>query len=438
MIDEEPEAPADAKSPTDPQRVGGYSYYVLGLLFVVYVVNFIDRQVLAILLDPIKQDLGVSDTAMGFLTGFAFALFYSVAGLPLARWADSGVRRNIIALGLALWSLMTAASGFARSFAQLAIARVGVGVGEAACTPPAHSLIADYFPPARRATALAIYAMGIHVGIMLGFLAGGWLVQLFDWRTAFVVVGLPGLVLAVVVRLTLREPQRGQSEAGPVDTRSASVPEVARFLLSRRSFVFVQIAGSIHGFAAYGLAIWAPAFLGRVHGMEPAEIGTALALVAGPGGAAGVFLIGKLSDWLSPRDARWYLWLPTLTALLPLPFTIGFLLLEEPFWALACYIPHTFLGSGYVSPKYALTQAVVKVRMRAQAVAVMMLCTNLIGLGAGPQAVGILSDHFSGRFGAHSLRYALLTVVVFNVVAAGLYLVAARTVRADIAARDDD
>jgi len=429
---------AEAKSPTDPQGVSGYSYYVLGLLFVVYVVNFIDRQVLAILLDPIKEDLGVSDTAMGFLTGFAFAIFYSIAGLPLARWADRGVRRSIIALGLALWSLMTAASGLARSFAQLAIARVGVGVGEAACTPPAHSLISDYFPPARRGTALAIYATGIHVGIMLGFLAGGWLVQLFDWRTAFVVVGLPGLALSVVVRWTLREPRRGQSEPGPVDTRHASIPEVGRFLLSRKSFVYVQIAGSIHGFVAYGLAIWAPAFLGRVHDMGPAEIGTALALVAGPGGAAGVFIVGRLSDRLSPRDERWYLWLPTLTALLPLPFTIGFLLLDDPFWALACYIPHTLLGSGYVAPKYALTQAVVRVRMRAQATAVMMLCTNLVGLGAGPQAVGILSDYFSPRFGSQSLRYALLIMLIFNVVAAAFYLVAARSVRVDIASREEE
>jgi predicted MFS family arabinose efflux permease len=438
MTEEEVPESADGQTQHGPQPVSRYSYYALGLLFVVYVVNFIDRQVLAILLDPIKQDLDVSDTAMGFLTGFAFAIFYAIAGLPLARWADRGVRRTIIALGLALWSLMTAASGLARSFAQLAIARVGVGVGEAACTPPAHSLISDYFPPARRATALAIYAMGTHVGIMIGFLAGGWLTELFDWRTAFVVVGLPGVALAVVVRLTLREPRRGQSEAGPVDTRSASISEVARFLLGRRSFVFVQLAGAIHGISAYGFAIWVPAFLGRVHGMGPAEIGTGLALIAGPGGAAGVFLLGKLTDWLSPGEPRWYLWLPTLAALLPLPFTLGFLLLEDRFWALACYIPHTLLGSGFVGPKYALTQAVVKVRMRAQAVAIMLLFTNLFGLGAGPQAVGILSDFFSPRFGSLSLRYALLFLCVFNLLAAVLYLIAARSVREDLASRDED
>lgn len=432
------EVEADAPDDANPQSVTPYSYYVLGLLFVVYVVNFIDRQVLAILLDPIKQDLGVSDTAMGFLTGFAFALFYTIAGLPIARWADRGVRRNIIALGLALWSLMTAASGLTRNFAQLAIARVGVGVGEAACTPPSHSLIADYFPAARRGTALAIYATGIHVGIMCGFLAGGWLTELFDWRTAFLVVGLPGVALAVVVRLTLREPTRGAMEVGPVDTRHASVSEVARFLLARRSFVFMQIGGALHAVASYGITVWSPAFLGRVHDMGPAEIGTSLALIAGPGGAAGVFLVGKLSDRLSPKDERWYLWLPTLSALLPLPFTVGFLLAEEPFWALACFLPHTLLGSGYIAPKYAVTQAVVKVRMRAQAAAVTMLCTNLIGLGAGPQAVGILSDLFAERFGPYSLRYALLIVVVFNLFAAGLYLIAARSVRRDIASRDVD
>jgi MFS family permease len=408
------------------------------VLTVVYVVNFIDRQILAILLDPIKHDLGVSDTAMGFLTGFAFAMFYSIAGLPIARWADRGVRRSIIAMGLVFWSLMTAASGLTRTFAQIAIARIGVGVGEATCTPPAHSLISDYFPPARRATALAIYATGTHVGIMFGFLLGGWLIELFSWRVAFIVVGLPGVVLAGVVRWTVREPRRGQSEGRTVDARHLSVVDVAQFLLSRRSFVFVQIAGALHGFASYGFVIWVPAFLGRVHGMGPAEIGTVLALIAGPAGAAGVLLVGRLSDRLSPRDARWYLWLSALTALLPLPFTLGFLLLEDRFWALACYLPHVLLGSGYMAPKYALTQAVVKVRMRAQAVAVMMLCTNLIGLGAGPQVVGILSDVFAPRLGSVSLRYALLIVACSNLFAVVFYLMAARTVREEIAERGDD
>lgn len=415
----------------------GYARYALGLLFLVNVCNFIDRQILAILLDPIKRDLGVSDTAMGFLTGFAFALFYALAGLPIARWADRGSRRSIIALGMVLWSAMTAVSGLARSFAQLAIARVGVGVGEAACAPSAHSLISDYFPPERRATALSVYAMGTYVGVMIGFLAGGWLTEFFDWRTAFLVVGLPGLALAAVVRLTLREPRRGQSETAPVDNRSLPVPELLRFLLARRSFVYLQVASSLHAFAAYGFVLWAPSFLGRVHGMGPAEIGSWLALISGPGGAAGVYLVGKLSDRLCPDEPRWYMWLPALTCLLPLPFTLGFLMLDSPGWAMACYAPHVILGAGYVGPMYAATQALVKVRMRAQAVAIHLLLANLIGLGAGPQVVGILSDAFASTAGNFSLRYALLVVGASNVGAALFYLRAARTIRADLASRDD-
>jgi predicted MFS family arabinose efflux permease len=187
--------------------------YALALLTAVYVVNFIDRQILSILIDPIKAELGVSDTAMGFLSGSAFALFYTFAGIPIARWADRGVRRDVIAVGLALWSGMTALSGVARSFAQLALARTGVGVGEAACSPAAHSLIADYFPREKRATAMAIYSTGIHAGILLGFVLGGWIREAFGWRAAFLCVGLPGLVLAVIVRLTLREPPRGWRDA---------------------------------------------------------------------------------------------------------------------------------------------------------------------------------------------------------------------------------
>ena len=199
--------PVPARSPSRH-----YVRYVLGLLFVVNVFNFIDRQILAILLEPIKEDLGVSDSAMGFLTGVAFALFYTAAGIPIARRADRGSRRTVIAVGLAIWSAMTAASGLARTFAQLAAARLGVGIGEAACTPPAHSLLADYFPRERRSTALAIYGMGVHVGILFGFVIGGWVNEAFGWRAALYVVGLPGLLLAVLVALTVREPIRGAAD----------------------------------------------------------------------------------------------------------------------------------------------------------------------------------------------------------------------------------
>jgi predicted MFS family arabinose efflux permease len=423
-------------APETRSEVPLYSWYVLGILFLVYVFNFIDRQILSILIEPIKKELGVSDTAMGFLSGLAFALFYSVAGLPIARWADRGTRRSIIALGLTVWSGMTAACGLVHSFSQLALARVGVGVGEAAGTPPAHSLISDYFAPDRRATALAIYSMGIYAGVMIGFLAGGWIEHFFDWRTAFFVVGVPGLALALLVRMTVREPPRGQTESGKVDTGTDSVPDVMRFLFSRRSFVHLQVGGSLHAFATYGMFIWIAPFLSRVHGMPGHEIGSWLGPIAGIGGGTGAYLGGVLADRLGKRDVRWYLWLPALTMVLAIPFVLLFLMLGDPTVALLCYIPYVVLGATYSGPTYAMTQAIVKVRMRAIAVAIHMFIVHLIGMGGGPQVIGILSDLFRDELGADSIRYALLIVAVTDVVASVFYLLAARTLRHDIATRD--
>ena len=258
-----------------------YSNYVLGVMFVAYVFNFVDRQIISILLEPIKKDLQVTDTLMGFLTGPAFAIFYATLGIPIARWADFGVRRSIIALGTAVWSLMTAASGFAQNFFQMSLARIGVGVGEAALSPPAHSLLADYFPVERRATALGIYSMGIHIGILFGVLAGGWLDEFWGWRRAFVVVGLPGLLVAAVVQFTVREPVRATSGAMP------SVREVVSFLWSLRSFRHLSFATGLVAFAGYAFATWAPTFLRRVHDMSGGEhvtitIAPVDGLVAGP------------------------------------------------------------------------------------------------------------------------------------------------------------
>src|SRR5919198_5457 len=217
--------PSSAVRQRAPTVGGPYAYYVLGVLFVVYIFNFIDRQILAILLQPIKEDLQISDTALGFLTGFAFAVFYTFTGLPLARLADRWVRRSLIAISIALWSVMTATSGLARGFTDLALARIGVGIGEAGATPPAHSLLSDYFPPEKRATVLALYACGVPVGVGLGYWLGGWSNDAFGWRMAFFVVGLPGVLMALLVRLTVREPPRGMSEQHTVSARQYSLRE---------------------------------------------------------------------------------------------------------------------------------------------------------------------------------------------------------------------
>src|SRR4029453_17830139 len=240
-----------------------YANYVLGILFVAYVLNFVDRQIISILAEPIKQALGISDSWLGFLGGPAFAIFYATLGIPIARLADLWVRRSVIAIGLTLWSGMTALSGLWQSFTHLALARIGVGVGEAALSPPAHSLLADYFPVSRRSTALGVYAMGIHIGVLIGLVLGGWLEEFWGWRAAFMVVGIPGLILALVVRFTVREPVRGAQEAAPVEGKPPPVSEVVRFLAARRSFVHLSLGIGLTAFAGYAFAFSAPQFLRR-------------------------------------------------------------------------------------------------------------------------------------------------------------------------------
>lgn len=296
-----------------------YAWYVLAVLVAVYVMNFVDRQILAIVLEDVKAELGASDTAMGFLSGPAFVLFYTLAGIPIARWADRGSRRFVIALGLVVWSAMTAACGLARDFGQLAVARFGVGIGEAAGTPPSHSLISDYFPPERRATALSIYGMGIYLGVLFGFLGGGYIRDLFDWRTAFLAAGAVGVPLALLLRLTVREPARGASEHDAVDTETPPLREVLRILFGQRSFVWLTLAACCQALSGYAILSWGPAFLIRVHGMAVSEIGLQFGLIAGIGGAVGVTTGGFVADRLGARDARWYVWLPAILALATAP-----------------------------------------------------------------------------------------------------------------------
>jgi len=410
--------------------------YALGLLLVVYVVNFLDRQVVAILLQAIKQDLGLSDTQLGAFSGIAFAALYSTLGIPLARWADRGVRRTIIALALFAWSGMTALQGVAPSFLWLVAARVGVGIGEAGCSPPAHSMIADLFAPARRATALSIYALGIPIGGAIGLAGGGWLREAFDWRTALVIVGLPGIGLALLVRFTLREPTRGWWEGGRGE-RGAPPPlrEVARLLWSRRAFSHMALAGALHAFYGYGAGAFNPAFLERVHGLAPLEIGVWLGAIAATTGVAGTFLGGWLTDRLSHRDLRWYAWLPGWGSILVVPFVLLFYLWDEGREALALAALPAILGGLYLGPTFAMTQALVPPPMRAQAAAVLLLILNLIGMGLGPQFVGLLSDLLAPRLGVESIRWALLvTIVVGALWSAVHYFAAARTLREDLAA----
>ncbi|MCZ6888304.1 MAG: MFS transporter [Gammaproteobacteria bacterium] len=416
-----------------------YRWYVLSVLVVVYVFNFIDRSILGILVEPIRLDLGVSDTLMGFLGGFAFAAFYTVMGIPIARMADTGVRRNIIAVCLALWSGATALCGFAQNFFQLLLARVGVAVGEAGGSPPSHSMISDMFPADRRATALGIYALGIPIGTMIGNLGGGWINEFFDWRTAFIVVGIPGLVLAVLVRFTVREPTRGAAE-GLTEQVSDALPvgEVFKYLWAKKSFRYMSVAGAFHAFVGYGVGYWIPAMFNRSHGFTSGEIGTALFWL-GFASIAGTLLGGWMGDKFGVRDKRWYMWIPGIATLVALPFSLFVYIWPDPYVALWVLSVPYVLGAYWLAPTFSMTQGLVGLRMRALAASLLLFVVNIIGMGLGPQFTGILSDVFAATtdLGPDSLRWALVVSLVFNLFSGILYWFAARTLREDLASTPD-
>jgi predicted MFS family arabinose efflux permease len=406
--------------------------YALSVLVVVYTFNFIDRQILSILLEPIKQDLGLSDSALGMLTGFAFALFYATLGIPIARFADRGNRRNLIALALTIWSGMTALSGLAQNFWHLLLARIGVGVGEAGCSPPAHSMIADYFPAENRATALGIYSLGIPFGILFGFIAGGWLNEFFGWRVAFFVVGIPGVLLALLVRYTLREPPRGMAEGRVADEQQPTVMETFRFLWSKRSFRHMAVGGGLTAFVGYGVVTWVPSFLIRSYGMSTGDVGTYLGLILGIPGGIGIALGGYLADRYGARDTRWYLWVVAVALIACVPLSFGVYLSATAFASLMFLIIPILLGNFYQATTFSQTQGLVSLRMRSVAAAVLLFILNIIGLGAGPQAVGILSDVLQPQYGDESLRYALLILSLVNVWSAYHYYLAGKYLKDDL------
>jgi len=414
------------------------AYYALLILTIVYSFNFIDRQLLAILQEAIKAELELSDTQLGLLTGFAFAAFYVIAGLPIARWADRSNRRNIVALSLFTWSFMTAISGAVGNFIQLLLARIGVGIGEAGGSPPSHSIISDIFPPHKRASAIGFYSMGVSIGILFGFLLGGWLNEFFGWRVAFLVVGAPGILLAIIVRLTVAEPVRGLTENRRVSNKPVPIKQIVEVLWNCRSFRHLAMGAGLNAFAGYSISNWTASFMIRSHGMATGELGTWLSMTLGLGGAIGVFCGGMLADRLAPRDKRWYCWLPALTGFVCLPFMAAVYLVSNPYVALMLGVVPGILFNVYLGNTIATTHALVGLRMRAMSSAILFLILNTIGLGLGPWSVGMLSDFLEPSLGVESLRYAMLyllpTVMFWSV--CHFYL-AARSLRADLAAAPD-
>ncbi len=410
-----------------------YRNFALVLLTLVYAFNFIDRQILVILQEPIKLDMGLTDTQLGLLSGFSFAVVYVTAGIPIAYWADRVNRRNIVATALAVWSGMTALSGLAQNYWHLLLARIGVGLGEAGGSPPSHSMISDYFPPEHRGKALSFYSAGIYVGILFGFAFGGVLAEQFGWRMAFMAVGLPGVALAVVLVMVLKEPIRGRWDDAPSNQEKAEFRETLAFLMRRKSFWFAALGTALMAYASYGNGNFFPSFLYRVHGMGLAEIGYTLALVSGITGAVGTFLGGFFADKFGQKDKRWYLWVPMWGALIHIPLAIFVLLTPNVNALIGVLILSNISGAMYLGPCIAISHFLVPAHMRAMTSAILFFVLNMIGLGLGPLGTGLMSDAFGVHYGVEGLRYAMLVSACIGGVPVILFYLAAKHLRKDLA-----
>lgn len=407
-------------------------HYTLVLLSIVYVFNFIDRQILVILQESIKQDMGLSDSQLGLMTGFTFAIFYVSAGIPIARLADKSNRRNIISWSIAIWSAMTAISGLAQNFWQMLLARIGVGIGEAGGSPPTHSIISDIYPANKRGTALAFYTAAIYVGIMVGYLVGGWIDQNYGWRLAFFVVGIPGLAIALLVRFTIEEPTRGQQELKAHTSSESSLRDTLTALKGMRSFIFLALGSGLASFSSYGSGNFMPSFLSRSHGMEPTDIGILLAFGAGIGGGIGAFFAGWLADRIGQENKRWYAWLGCIGQLIAIPFGLLSLYSDNMTFIAIGICMTTFFGIWYLGPVLAMAQTLVSPNMRAMTSAILFFVLNLIGLGGGPLAAGVMSDMLADTYGIESLRYSLTIMAFSSIGAAACFYWASRFLMADL------
>ncbi|MEM5517040.1 MFS transporter [Henriciella sp. AS95] len=411
---------ASAGGANEGYSTAGYRAYILGSLLLVYVFNFIDRSILAILNDPIKESLQLEDWHMGLLGGLAFAMLYTTLGIPIARVAERVNRKWIIIVSLLLWSLMTVLCGLATSFIMLFVLRICVGIGEAGCTPPAQSMIADYFKPTSRATAVSIYALGVPLGAMIAGVAGGWIndyvtgenihamfgssgmgwaqglldwQSLEGWRLAFILVGLPGVILATILMLTMKEPPRGYTDPPEaVKLEPASFAQVLGILARKPTYIHVVIGAALASFAGYGIGHFVPAYFVRTHELSLSEAAIYYSLILGLCGAIGVFSSGYISDRISSRHPNALSWLPAIGMACAVPlYVFGFLQnvlwLTMPPLMIAALLKYFYLG-----PMYAVSGGVVDSRMRATSVAITLFFTNLIGLALGPTTSGMLSS----------------------------------------------
>lgn len=415
----------------DDKSLTGNRAYVLFILVLVYTFNFIDRQIIGILAVPIKADLSLSDTQLGLMGGLAFALFYTGLGIPVAMLADRFSRTWIMTAALTIWSAMTAASGLATNFGQLFLARLGVGVGEAGGVAPAYSLISDYFPAEQRARALSIYSFGIPIGSAIGIVFGGIIASLINWRYAFFIVGLAGVIIAPIFRLTINEPPRGQYDRQRSDTQAPGLKTILSTLLGKPSFWLLALGASFSSMMGYGVFFWLPSFFVRSYQLSLLNASLFYGAVLLLGGIAGIWAGGWLGDRFGHKKRAQFARIPAIAFVVAVPFYILAILAPTLTVVFFVLLVPTALGLAWLGPVISAIQHLVPPNMRATASAIFLFINNLIGIGLGTFAIGMLSDTLQAQFGDESLRYSILAGTGFYIIAAGLFLLASRRLEQD-------
>jgi len=414
-----------------PDAVDRRAWIALGLLWFVYVLNFLDRQLLAILAKPIQDSLQISDGQLGLLGGLYFALFYCFIAIPVGWLADRSNRVKVLSLACAIWSAATMLCGVARSYPQLVVARMTVGVGEAGGVPPSYAIIADYFPPGRRGTALGIYNLGPPVGAALGIAFGASIAAAFGWRAAFLVLGAAGIVAAMATLLIVREPLRGGLDRlrGGVTAPSTDFWNTVAMFFSRPTLILAALGSGATQFVTYGLGNFTALFLMREKGMSLGDVAIYYALALGIGMSAGIFVSGRLIDRFTRRSKQAYALLPAASLILAIPFYLGFVWTSSWPTALLFLAGLMFLNYFYLSASVTLVQQEVRPDQRVMSGALLLLVMNFIGLGLGPTYVGAASDFFRSSYPEHSLQMALYTLMPFYLLATLLFLLLARALR---------
>jgi len=428
------------KASKSEQKIGIYPYYVVGVLTLITMMNFVDRSLIAILSPAIKEDLGLADWQLGALKGIAFAVLYALLAIPIAQFADRTSRIGVVGAAVTGWSIFTMLCGFAQNFTHLLFARIGMSIGEAGGTAPAHALLSDYFPKEKRGTALSIINLGVPLGVAFAFLGGGWLVTTFDWRTAFIVMSTPGIVFGVLALFTIREPERGRLDSGSSDSFAGSDKSPIRVFLGAMrhlfaipSFCCFTVAMTFAAMGSYSIGAWIVDFFARAHASTPPmSLFFWLGMAALFGQVAGVFLGGFLVDKLSVRNRAYYGILPGLATLILVPLYLWSLWTNNVGLALGLQFPVGAFAGVFIGPSFAIVQTLAPVSIRALAAAIFLMVFNLFGMGVGPTAVGVVSSLLDSSFGSDiALRIAISIAVLCYLLASMFFLLASRYLNND-------